>query len=105
MDREILGGCTPYEAYFQRKPDLSSFRVFKCLAYFWLNPNIPSFPAVVSQLESYSGTGSLSLGRAARDMFVGYSEHRRAYRIRPDGSHQYVLARVVAFDERPIICI
>ena len=36
-------------------------------------------------------------------MFVGYDEHRRAYRILPDGAIKYVLARVVVFDERPII--
>ena len=98
-----INNCTPYEAYFRRKPDLSSFRVFGCLAYFWLDPSIQSFPAAVSQLDAYSGTGSLSLSRAARGMFVGYDEHRRAYRILPDGAIKYVLARVVVFDERLII--
>ena len=29
-----------YEAYFQIKPDLSSLRVFGCLAYYWLSPVI-----------------------------------------------------------------
>ena len=34
---------------------------------------------------------------------MGYDEHRRAYRILPDGEVHYVVARVVVFDERPII--
>ena len=78
-----INNCTPYEAYFRRKPDLSSFRVFGCLAYFWLDPSVQSFPAAVSQIDAYSGAGSLSLSRAARGMFVGYNEHCRAYRILP----------------------
>ena len=81
--------CTPYEAYFRRKPDLSSFRVFGCVAYFWLNPQIPTFPAPVANLGAYSGTGSLSLSRAVRGIFVGYDDYRRGYRIFPDGASQY----------------
>ena len=36
-------------------------------------------------------------------MFVGYDEHRRVYRILPEGSSHYVVARAVIFDERMII--
>ena len=45
----------------------------------------------------------MSLSRAARGIFVGYDEHRRAYRILPDGASQYVVARVAVFDESSII--
>ena len=54
--------------------------------------------------DEYSGTGSLSLSRAARGTFVGHDEHRRAYRILPDGASHYIVARGVVFDEVPIIC-
>ena len=64
------GGCTLMIHILRRSPHLS-FRVFAFLAYFCLNPNIPSFPAGVSHLDSYSGTGSLSLSWAADGMFVG----------------------------------
>ena len=73
------------------------------MAYFWLDPTIPSLPQSIASLPEYSGTGPLSLSRAARGIFVGYDEHRRAYRILPDGAVHYVVARVVVFDERPII--
>ena len=79
-------GITPYEAYFHRKPELFSFRIFGCTAYFWLNPSIPSLPASVSvsTIDSYRGTGSMSLSRAARGIFMDYDEQRRAYRFLPD---------------------
>ena len=73
------------------------------MAYYWLDPQIPSLPFHLSSNVEYSGTGSLSLSRAARGMFVGYDEHRRAYRILPDGASHYIVARVVIFDEVPII--
>ena len=97
------GGITPYEAYFRRMPDLSSFRVFGCMAYYWLDPQITSLPSHLSSNVEYSGTGSLSLSRAARGIFVGYDEHRCVYRILPDGASHYIVARVVIFDEVPII--
>ena len=86
-------------------PDLSSFRVFGCMAYYWLDPEIPTLPSHLSSREEYSGTGSLSLSRAARGMFVGYDEHCRAYRILPDGASHYIVARVVIFDEVPITVV
>ena len=43
-------GMTPYESYFRRKPDLSSFRVFGCMAYFWLDASISTLPLSVSSL-------------------------------------------------------
>ena len=72
-----------------------------CLAYYWLDPEIPSLPSQLSSHGKYSGTGSLCLSRAARGMFVGYDEH--AYRILPDGASHYIVARVVIFDEIPIV--
>ena len=89
-------GITPYEAYFHRKPDLSSFRIFRYTAYFWLNQSIPSLPASVSvsTIDAYRGTGSVSLSRTACGIFVGYDKHRHAYHILPGGASQYVIAQV-----------
>ena len=69
------GGMTPYEVYFRIKPDLSSFRVFGCLAYYWLSPVVraqtsPQFYEEDS-LAPQSHTGSHSLSRANRGIFVG----------------------------------
>ena len=38
-----------------------------------------------------------------RGVFVGYDEHRRAYRILPDGARSFVVSRNVVFDERSIV--
>ena len=34
---------------------------------------------------------------------MGYNEHRRAYRVIPDGAHKHVVAQSVIFDEREIV--
>ena len=36
-------------------------------------------------------------------MFVGYDKTRRAYKVLPDGTIKYVVARVVIFDERTVV--
>ena len=45
----------------------------------------------------------MSLSRAAHGIFVGYDEHRHAYRILLDGASQYVVAQVAVFNESSII--
>ena len=34
---------------------------------------------------------------------MGYDEHRRAFRVLPEGANAYILARSVVFDERSTI--
>ena len=87
------GRLTPYELYFGRKPDLSSLRVFGCLCYYWL-PHVSRKGYQQSFLE---------FSTASRGIFVGYDEHRRAFRVLPEGANAYILARSVVFDERSTI--
>ena len=90
------GMITPYEAYFGVQPDLSSIRAFGSTCYYWLTKEERR------NLSQYN-IPFLTFSTALRGTFVGYDEHRRAYRVLPDGRGQYVLARTVVFDERTVV--
>ena len=77
--------CKPYEVYFGRQPDLSSFPVFGCTTCYWI-------------LGWSFGIGYDKYSTSKQGMFVGYDEHQRAYRILPDGAKSFVV-----FDEWSIV--
>ena len=77
-----VNSITPFKAFFGRKPDLSTLRIFGCLCYAYIN-----------------STDRRSLEPLAiRGTFVGYSERRRGYKVIPDGKFTHIIARTVIFN-------
>ena len=87
--RSNVNSITPFEAFFGRKPDLSTLRIFGCLCYAYIN-----------------STDRRSLEPLAiRGTFVGYSEQRslRGYKVIPDGKFTHIIARTVIFNEQLLL--
>ena len=78
---------TPFEAYFQEKPDLKDIRIFGCLCFALVHPEDHL------HLEP----------RAQRGVFVGIDEERRSYRVILDGARKYTVARSVVFYEQSLV--
>jgi transposase InsO family protein len=77
------GGITPYERWYQRKPNVSHLKVFGCIAY-----------AYVSDAERRK------LDKKAKELrFVGYSKKSKGYRLFDDETHKIITSRDVIFNE------
>jgi hypothetical protein len=74
---------TPYEAFYDRKPDVSAFRVFGAAAY----AQVPS--KFRNKLEPTSVKG----------IMVGYELHSKAYRVFREDTQKVIISREVVFDE------
>ena len=74
---------TPFELFFNIKPDVSHLRVFGCVAY----AHVPK------QLRRKLQPTAL------RGIFVGYQPDSKAYRILLDGTKKVVISRDVTFNE------
>ncbi|KAI3655488.1 hypothetical protein MP638_000782, partial [Amoeboaphelidium occidentale] len=82
LPSKSLNGKSPFEMFFNRKPELSHLKRFGCLAYY----QIPSETRLKLDPKSSSG------------IFVGYPEHHKAYNIMTfDGS--IIISRDVLFVE------
>jgi hypothetical protein len=72
---KALNDRTPYEAWHGRKPTVSHLRVFGCLTF-----------------------GKLD-DRSTTEVFIGYAEGSKAYRILDPGTQRVRMMRDVVFDE------
>ena len=81
-------GQTPYELYYLQKPDLFHMRVFGSSCYYHVHS--------LDRQDKFSTS-------ANHGMFLGYDEHRRAYKVLPQGCRLPVYSRSVIFDERGVI--
>jgi hypothetical protein len=82
-----LSKRTPYEARFQKLPDLSNIRIFGCKAYM----HIPK--------EKRKGAGSKLFDKAKELIFVGYSERSSSWLLFDPETHQEYRSDEVLFDE------
>ena len=85
--RSLHRGTTPYEIFYGKKPLLQNLKVFGCIAY----AHIPS------QLRSKWDA------KAKKCIFLGYSEHEKAYRLLDISNSEIIISRDVKFNEREFI--
>jgi hypothetical protein len=74
---------SPYEAWTGRKPDVSHFYVFGCIAY----AHIPD--QIKRKLDN----------KSEKCVFIGYSEQSKAYRLYNPVTKKFVVSRDVQFQE------
>ena len=79
-----MGNKTPEEIFTGKKPEVSHLRIFGFLTY----SHVPSERR--TKFES----------RARRDIFVGYDETSKAFRIYLPSLRKVVVRRDVRFEER-----
>ena len=78
-----LGNKTPYECWFDRKPDISNLRVFGCLSYV----HVPDCQRQKLDPKSYKA------------IFVGYPEGTKGYKLYNVKTSHFVRSRSVLFHE------
>lgn len=79
---------TPYEARFQKLPNLSNIRIWGCKAYM----HIPK--------EKRTGAGSKLVDKARELIFVGYSERSGSWLLFDPATHEEHRSDEVLFDEQ-----
>ena len=77
---------TPYEAWYEKRPNVNHFKVFGYLAYI----HIP-----------YQNRQKLN-AKSESCIFMGYSEESEAYRLYNHITNKLVASRDVIFDERGV---
>ena len=75
--------------YYLEKPDLSHMQVFGSDWFYHVHNNL-------DRQDKFSNSANLG-------MFIGYDEHRRAYKVLPRGHRLPIYSRSVIFDERGVI--
>ena len=75
---------TPYEKWFDRKPDLSHVRVFGCVCY--------------AYIPEVNKRGKLS-SKAEKLRFIGYSLQTKGYRLFDERTSKFLVRRDVIFNE------
>ena len=78
-----LKGCTPYEVWFKRKPNISNLKVFGCNAYV----HIPKEKR--QKLDA----------KSSKCIFIGYADQRKGYRMYDPGTKKVILSHDVKFCE------
>ena len=78
-----IKGCTPYEVWFKRKPNISNLKVFGCNAYV----HIPKEKR--QKLDA----------KSTKCIFIGYADPRKGYRMYDPGTKKVILSRDVKFCE------
>lgn len=78
-----LANLTSYECWFGKKPSVKHLKVFGCLAYVHVNDENRK------KLDA----------KSEKCVFIGYSDHSKAYRFYNPISHKVVVSRDVIFDE------
>ncbi len=73
----------PIEAWIGKKPDISHFRVFGCVAY----AHVPD--DLRKKLDN----------KSEKCIFVGYSEQSKAYRLYNPITEKFIISRDVKFQE------
>ena len=79
-----LKSTTPYEKWFERKPDLSHIRVFGCMCY--------------AYIPEVNKKGKLS-NKAEKLHFIGYSLQTKGYRLIDESTSKVLVRRDVIFNE------
>ena len=79
-----LNGITPFEALFNRKPDVSHLRVFGCLAF----AHIPK-----EQRKKFEE-------KSRKCIFVGYPDGTKGYKLYDLKSRRFIRSRDVIFAEK-----
>jgi hypothetical protein len=82
LPTKALNGRTPYEAWHGRKPAVSHLRVFGCVAF----------------AMELGHIGKLD-DRSTPEVFIGYVEGSKAYRILDPETQRVRMTRDVVFDE------
>ena len=81
--RALPDGVTPYERWYERKPDLSTLKVFGCIGY----AHIPD-----PQRRKLDD-------KAVKLRFIGYSRQTKGYRMIDDATKKVYIRRDVTFNE------
>jgi len=84
MPTSALPGKTPYEAWYGKKPDLSRFRVFGCIAYVFVQKDKRK------KLEPHM----------EKCIFLGYPPDYHAWLFYNPISKRYIISERAEFDER-----
>ena len=79
-----LKSTTPYEKWFERKPDLSHIRVFGCMCY--------------AYIPEVNKKGKLS-NKAEKLRFIGYSLQTKGYRLIDESTSKVLVRRDVICNE------
>lgn len=82
-------GSTPYEFWWNQKPNVTHLHVFGAAAYL----HVPSQQLQHAKLSH----------RAKKGAFVGYSDEAKGYRILVPPSHRLVIARSIIFDDAGVV--
>lgn len=94
-DPDLLRTCTPYERYFDKKPNVSRFHVFGC-------------PCIVKVTHRRTNdtdatpenlTTQNIIQRGVRGIFVGFPINQSGYKIFIPSSGHFLISLDVAFDE------
>jgi len=81
---KAICGRTPYEAWSRRKPEVTNFKVFGCLAY-----------ALVPDTDRHKLEA-----KSRKCIFIGYSTELNAYKLYDPLYKKMVINRDVICDER-----
>ena len=79
-----LKGATPYQCWYNEKPDVSHLRVFGCLAYVHV---------AKSKRQKFDA-------KSRRAVFVGYPEGTKGYKLFDPVTGQFIRSRDVIFSEQ-----
>ena len=79
-----LKSTTPYEKWYDRKPNLSHVRVFGCMCY--------------AYIPEVNKKGKLS-NKAEKLRFIGYSSQTKGYRLIDESTSKVLVCRDVIFNE------
>ena len=79
-----LKSTTPYEKWYDRKPNLSHVRVFGCMCY--------------AYIPEVNKKGKLS-NKAEKLRFIGYSSQTKGYRLIDESTSKVLIRRDVIFNE------
>jgi hypothetical protein len=81
--RAHSGSITPYEKWYDRKPDIGHLNIFGCTAYAYIPDQLRQ------KLDA----------KAEALVFVGYSTRSKGYRLYDPATKKIVVRRDVVFDE------
>ena len=83
MPTKSLKGMTPFEAWFETKPDISFMRTFRCVGH------VKKTKPILTKLEY----------RSTSMVLLGYKEGSKAYQFYDPRGDKVLVSRDVVFDE------
>ena len=80
-----LKNATPYEYWFQKKPDVSNLRVFGCVAHYWI-------PDKRQKLDP----------KSRKAVFIGYPDGTKGHKLFDVENRSFVRSRNIAQQKSPV---